>query len=56
MTPRAARLFLFTYAEQDARHQNDVPGAGLGFIDVFNAKVHFCDDSLPVARWTLRGA
>jgi len=27
-----------TYAEQDALHQNDVPGAGLGFIDVFNTK------------------
>lgn len=25
-----------TYAEQDALHLNDVPGAGLGFIDVFN--------------------
>jgi len=27
-----------TYAEQDALHQNDVPGAGLGFIDVFNTQ------------------
>jgi uncharacterized protein (TIGR03118 family) len=27
-----------TYAEQDALHQNDVPGTGLGFIDVFNTK------------------
>jgi uncharacterized protein (TIGR03118 family) len=27
-----------TYAQQDALHLNDVPGAGLGFVDVFNTK------------------
>lgn len=29
------KLFV-TYAQQDALHLNDVPGAGLGFVDVFN--------------------
>ena len=27
-----------TYAQQDALHLNDVPGAGLGFIDVFSTR------------------
>jgi uncharacterized protein (TIGR03118 family) len=31
------KLFV-TYAEQDALHQNDVPGAGLGVVDVYNTK------------------
>jgi uncharacterized protein (TIGR03118 family) len=31
------RLYV-TYAQQDTAHVNDVPGAGRGFVDIFNTK------------------